>query len=80
MLFLCKVPKQSKLSYLNLLNFKMLYYFAFTDEKMFIPPVSSYHRNDTLIPGAHDVCCQKMGPLKRWKMLFKMEKTVQLFI
>lgn len=67
---------QSKLSYLNLLNFKMLYYFAFTDEKMLIPPVSSYHRNDTLINlSARDVCCQKIGSFKRWKMWFKMAKT-----
>lgn len=67
---------QSKLSYLNLLYFKTLYCFAFMDEKMFIPPASSYHRNDTLANlSAHDVCCHKIRSLKRRKMSFKMAKT-----
>lgn len=76
-LFLCKVPKQSKMSSLTLLNFEMLHYFAFRDEKMFISSVSSCHRNDTLINlSAYDVCCQKMGSLKRWKMWFEIKKTL----
>lgn len=44
--FLCKVPKKSKLSYLNLSSVKALFYFVFMGKNTSIAPVSSCHKND----------------------------------